>query len=44
MAETTLKKVPYIMNYVKNSPKWLENVETIGKGVKFFKYLKIFYK
>ena len=44
MAETTLKKVLYIMNYVKNGPKWLENVETIGKGVKIFKYLKIFYK
>ena len=28
------------MNCVKNGPKWLENVETIGKGVKIFNYLK----
>ena len=38
------KKAFYITNYVKNGPKWLENVETIEKGVKIFKYLKIFYK
>ena len=35
MVEMALKKVLYIMNYVKNGPKWLENVETIGKGGKF---------
>ena len=44
MAETALEKVFYFTNYVKNGTKWLENVETIGKGVKIFKYLKIFYK
>ena len=44
MAETTLKKVFYNTNYVKNGLKWLENVETIGKGVKIFKKLKNFYK
>ena len=43
-AKMTLKKVLYIMNYVKNGPKWLEIVETIGKGVKIFKYLKNLYK
>ena len=40
--KTTLKKVFYNTNYVKNGPKWLGNVETIGKRVKSFKYLKIF--
>ena len=43
-AKTELKKVLYIMNYVKNGPKWLENVKTTGKGVKIFRYLKHFYK
>ena len=38
----TLKMVFYISNYVRNGPKWLETVKTIGKGVKIFKYLKIF--
>ena len=42
MAEMALKMVFYITNYVKNGPKWLETVETIGKGVKIFKYLKFF--
>ena len=44
MTEKALKKVLYNMNYVKNGPKWLDNVKAIGKGVKIFKYLKIVYK
>ena len=44
MDEIALKKVFYITNYVKNGPNWLENVETIEKGVKNFNFLKNFYK
>ena len=43
MAEMTLKRVFYITNYVKDGPKWLENVETIGKGAKNFQIFEIFF-
>ena len=32
----------YITDYVRNGPKWLETIKTIGKGVKKFQIFEIF--
>ena len=43
MAETTLKMVFYITNYVRNGPKWLETVKkNYREGGKNFQIFEIF--